>query len=58
MARNEYKNGDRVTICLPDGSKLKGKIIEIIPGEQYNYYLVQHLNAYALVSERDIIQKH
>jgi len=58
LVRTKYKTGDRVTVFLPDGSRFKGKIIEIIPGDQYNYYLVQHMNMYALVAERDIILKH
>ena len=57
MLRNKYRVGDRVAVCLPDGSLLKAKIKEIIPGTRFNCYLVQYNGAYALVAERDLIQR-
>ncbi len=57
MDRNDYRIGDKVKVCLPDGSLLRGKIIEIIIGINSNCYLIQYNNAYALVSQGDIVQK-
>ncbi|OPZ75666.1 MAG: hypothetical protein BWY80_00047 [Firmicutes bacterium ADurb.Bin456] len=54
---NNYKPGDKVEICLPDGSLLKGKIVEVIAGINSNCYLVQYNNAFALVSQGDIVQE-
>ncbi|BAF59104.1 MAG: hypothetical protein HPY89_03475 [Pelotomaculum sp.] len=58
MARNKYKAGDKVTVYLPDGNLIKAKIVETVPSDNYNYYLVQFNNTYALVAERDIIKKN
>lgn len=57
MGRNKYKLGDKVAVYLPDGNLVKAKVIEIIPGSKSNCYLVQYNSAYALVAERDIIQR-
>ncbi len=57
MARSNYKVGDKVEFCLPDGSLLKGKIVEVITGINSNYYLVQYYNAYVLLAEGDIVKK-
>ncbi len=57
MVRNGYRVGDKVEVCLPDGSHLRGKIIEIITGSNSNCYLIQYNSAYALVSQGDIVQK-
>lgn len=57
MTRDKYKVGDKVTISLPDGNVMKVKIIEIIPESKSKCYLVQYNNAYALISQKDIIQK-
>jgi len=57
VPRKKYRVGDRVAIYLPDGSLLKAKIKEIIPATKSNCYLVQYNGAYALVAERDIIQR-
>lgn len=57
MTRDKYKVGDKVTISLPDGNVMKVKIIEIIPESKSKCYLVQCNNAYALISQKDIIQK-
>ena len=55
MARSNYKVGDKVEFCLPDGSLLKGKIVEVITGINSN--LVQYYNAYVLLAEGDIVKK-
>ena len=52
--RKEIVAPDRT---LPDGSHLRGKIIEIITGSNSNCYLIQYNSAYALVSQGDIVQK-
>lgn len=57
MLNNRYKAGQKVAVYLPDGKLIKAKIIEIIRGGKSYCYLVQYQNAYALVAERDIIQK-
>jgi hypothetical protein len=57
MARSNYKVGDKVEVCLPDGSLLKGKIVEVITGINSNYCLVQYDNAYVLLAEGDIVKK-
>lgn len=57
MLRTKYRVGDRVAVYLPDGNLVKAKIKEIIPGTKSNCYLVQYNGAYALVAERDIIQR-
>ncbi len=57
MTRDNFKPGDRVAVCLPDGNVLKAKVIEIVTANNSKYYLVQSNNSYALVSERDLIQK-
>lgn len=57
MVRNKYKVGDKVTVYLPDGNLLRAKVLEIIPEGKSACYLVQFNGAYALVAERDIIQK-
>lgn len=56
MARG-YNVGDKVAVYLPDGSLVKVKILEIIPGAKSNCYLVQFNNTHALVAEGDIIKK-
>ena len=57
MFRNGYRVGDRVEVCLPDGSLFRGKIIEIITGSNSNCYLIQYHSSYALVSQGDIVKK-
>jgi hypothetical protein len=57
MVRNDYRVGDKVEVCLPDGSLLRGKIIEIITGINSNCYLIQYNSAYALISQVDIVKK-
>lgn len=57
MVRDKYKVGEKVAVYLPDGNLVKAKVLEIIPGAKSNCYLVQYNNAYALVAERDIIQR-
>jgi len=57
LTRDKFKPGDRVTVCLPDGNMLKAKIIETVTSNNSKYYLVQINQSYAVVSERDLLQK-
>ncbi|MCL6635077.1 MAG: hypothetical protein K6T29_04830 [Peptococcaceae bacterium] len=57
MGRSKYRVGDQVAVYLPDGSLVRAKIKEIIPGGKSSCYLVQFNGTYALVAERDIIQR-
>lgn len=57
MTRKNFKPGDRVAACLPDGNVLKAKVIEIVTANDNKYYLVQSGNSYALVAERDLTPK-
>lgn len=57
MTRRKYAIGERVSVCLPDGKIIAGKIIEIIEVAKSTCYLVQFNGAFALVAEKDITGK-